>query len=167
MSISPTHWHNMQMCWFTGLVQSVSPVKLHPNLLVHTNISYSQFFCFTLYTMHQIDQRKSTDTKAACKMVTPGVNFIIISRAASTRTDPKREKDSQIKQLFAISGPACVKAVRKNVDEIDPTGRQKSGRVKFSSVTETTLPRLHLKAEKSLANSFIASLRYLRLNKRL
>ena len=33
---------------------------------------------------------------------------------------PKLQKDSQIKQLFVLSGPACVKADQKHVDEIDP-----------------------------------------------
>ena len=33
---------------------------------------------------------------------------------------PKAQKDSQIKQLFELLGPACVKAARKHVDEIDP-----------------------------------------------
>ena len=32
----------------------------------------------------------------------------------------KHKKDSQIKQLFALSGPAQVKAVPKHVDEMDP-----------------------------------------------
>ena len=33
---------------------------------------------------------------------------------------PKSQKDSQIKQLFELFGPACVKTERKHVDEIDP-----------------------------------------------
>jgi len=33
---------------------------------------------------------------------------------------PKAQKDSQVKQLFALSGSAGVKAARKHVDEIDP-----------------------------------------------
>ena len=33
---------------------------------------------------------------------------------------PKMKKDSQIKQLFALLGPAWVKAARKHIDEIDP-----------------------------------------------
>ena len=33
---------------------------------------------------------------------------------------PKAQKDSQLKQLFALSGSAGVKAARKHVDEIDP-----------------------------------------------
>ena len=33
---------------------------------------------------------------------------------------PKVQKDNQLKQLFALSGSACVKAVHKHVDEIDP-----------------------------------------------
>ena len=32
----------------------------------------------------------------------------------------KRKKDSQIKQLFALLRPACVKAASKYIDEIDP-----------------------------------------------
>ena len=41
-------------------------------------------------------------------------------RAAFTRADPKStKKDSQVKQLFALSGPASVKAARKHIDEID------------------------------------------------
>ena len=34
---------------------------------------------------------------------------------------PKAQKDSQIKQLFALLGPACVQAAPKHVDEIDPS----------------------------------------------
>ena len=33
---------------------------------------------------------------------------------------PKAQKDSQLKQLFALLGSARVKAARKHVDEIDP-----------------------------------------------
>ena len=33
---------------------------------------------------------------------------------------PKAQKDSQVKQLFALLGSARVKAVPKNIDEIDP-----------------------------------------------
>ena len=33
---------------------------------------------------------------------------------------PKAQKDSQVKQPIVLSGPACVKAVHKHVDEIDP-----------------------------------------------
>ena len=33
--------------------------------------------------------------------------------------DPKSIKESQIKQLFALLGPAQVKALRKHNDEID------------------------------------------------
>ena len=33
---------------------------------------------------------------------------------------PKAQKDSQLKQLFALSGSACVKAARKHVNKIDP-----------------------------------------------
>jgi hypothetical protein len=36
--------------------------------------------------------------------------------------DPKSaKKDSQVKQLFALLGSACVKAACKDVDEIDPS----------------------------------------------
>ena len=33
---------------------------------------------------------------------------------------PKAQKDSQLKQLFALLGSMSVKAARKHVDEIDP-----------------------------------------------
>ena len=33
---------------------------------------------------------------------------------------PKAQKDSQIKQLFALLGSACIKAAREHVDEIEP-----------------------------------------------
>ena len=33
---------------------------------------------------------------------------------------PKAQKDSQVKQLFALSGSLRIKAVPKHVDEIDP-----------------------------------------------
>ena len=36
------------------------------------------------------------------------------------RRSQKRKKDSHIKQLFVHSGSACIKTVRKHVDEIDP-----------------------------------------------
>ena len=32
----------------------------------------------------------------------------------------KAQKDIQVNQLFALLGPACVKAGRKHLDEIDP-----------------------------------------------
>ena len=32
----------------------------------------------------------------------------------------KRQKSSQVKHLFALSGSECLKAARKHVDEIDP-----------------------------------------------
>ena len=41
-----------------------------------------------------------------------------------THRSQKRQKDSQVKQLFALSGSACVKAARKHVDEIDPWPRR-------------------------------------------
>ena len=34
---------------------------------------------------------------------------------------PKAQKDSQLKQLFALLGPMGVKAARKHIDEIDPS----------------------------------------------
>ena len=48
--------------------------------------------------------------------LTPGVNFTIILRATSVK---RAKKDSQIKQLFALFGPACLKAACQHVDEID------------------------------------------------
>ena len=49
------------------------------------------------------------------------VNFTNILRAAFTHADPKiAKKDIQLKQLFLLSGSACVKAARKHVDKIDP-----------------------------------------------
>ena len=39
----------------------------------------------------------------------------------------KHNKDSQLKQLFALLGSAGIKAVCKHVDEIDPWGAQKMG----------------------------------------
>ena len=56
----------------------------------------------------------------------PGVNFIIILRAAFTNEQllhthiPKAQKDSHVKQLFALVGSACVEAASKHVNEIDP-----------------------------------------------
>ena len=44
-----------------------------------------------------------------------------------TRRSQKRQKDSQVKQLFALSGSVCVKAVHKHVDEIHPRVRLKAG----------------------------------------
>ena len=38
-----------------------------------------------------------------------------------TRRSQKLKKDSQVKQLFALSGSAGVKAVHEHVDEIDPS----------------------------------------------
>jgi len=48
------------------------------------------------------------------------VNFINILHAAFTQADPESaKKDSQVKQLFALSGSASVKAGHKHVDEIE------------------------------------------------
>ena len=56
-----------------------------------------------------------------------GVNFINILRAAFTHKDPKiAKKDSQVKQLFVLLGSACVKALRKHVDVIEPSSSQTS-----------------------------------------
>ena len=37
-----------------------------------------------------------------------------------TSRSQKHKKDSQVKQLFVLSGSAGVKAARKHIDEIDP-----------------------------------------------
>ena len=51
----------------------------------------------------------------------PGVNFTIILQAAFMRPrSQEHKKDSQVKQFFALLGPAAIKAVCKHVDEIDP-----------------------------------------------
>ena len=48
-----------------------------------------------------------------------GVNFTNILHAAFMHPDPKSaKKDSQVKQLFDLLEPMCVKAVHKHVDEI-------------------------------------------------
>ena len=39
---------------------------------------------------------------------------------------PKVQKDSQVKQLFALLGPSHIKAACKNVDEIDPLEKKKT-----------------------------------------
>ena len=47
--------------------------------------------------------------------LTLGVNFNNILGAAFTQADPKiAKKDSQVKQLFALLGSVCVKALRKS-----------------------------------------------------
>ena len=52
----------------------------------------------------------------------PWVNFNNILQAAYTRSDPKSaKKDNHVKQLFALSGSAWVKAARTIVGEIDPS----------------------------------------------
>ena len=52
--------------------------------------------------------------------LTSGVNFTNILFAAYTRVDPNSGiKDSQVKQLFALLGSVCIKAVHKHIDEID------------------------------------------------
>ena len=57
--------------------------------------------------------------------VSPGVNFTNILRAAFIHTDHKKcKKDSQVKQLLALFGSACVNAVHKHIDEIDPRFRK-------------------------------------------
>ena len=43
------------------------------------------------------------------------------------RRSQKGQKDSQVKQLFALLGSACVKDVRKHVDEIDARSQQPPG----------------------------------------
>ena len=35
------------------------------------------------------------------------------------RRSQKHQKDSQVKQLFALSGSSCIKAARKHIGEID------------------------------------------------
>jgi len=62
-----------------SLVQSVSPTKQWPTLPVNTIRIYHQLLCLTLYAICQQDQRKSTRTKADCRLLiklTPLVNFI-------------------------------------------------------------------------------------------
>ena len=50
-----------------------------------------------------------------------GVNFInVFTCSFYARRYQKHKKDSQLKQLFALSGSEDVEAVRKQVDEIDP-----------------------------------------------
>ena len=43
------------------------------------------------------------------------------------RRSQKRKKDTQLKQLFALSGSACVKAVSKHVGEIDDWSKSHAG----------------------------------------
>ena len=38
---------------------------------------------------------------------------------------PKVQKDSELKQLFALLGSAGVKALHKHIDETGPWGREK------------------------------------------
>ena len=53
------------------------------------------------------------------------------------RRSQKRQKDSQVKQLFALLGSACVKAARKHVDEIDPRSLVKIRIYDSSNGTQT------------------------------
>ena len=54
------------------------------------------------------------------------VNFIDILGAAFTHANPKEQKDSQFKWLFALSGSACAKAMRQHDDEIDPRRKKRN-----------------------------------------
>ena len=51
---------------------------------------------------------------------TSGVNFTNTLHAVLSAQIPKAQKDKQLKQIFALSGSACVKASSNLVDEIDP-----------------------------------------------
>ena len=54
----------------------------------------------------------------------PWVDFNNILCAAFTLADPNSpKKDCQVKQLFALLGYQGVKAVHKQVDEIDTNGQ--------------------------------------------
>ena len=58
---------------------SVPPTKLCPSLPAHTTGSLAQLLRSMVYAMHQKYQRKSSDAKAAIKMMTKlttGVDFI-------------------------------------------------------------------------------------------
>ena len=51
----------------------------------------------------------------------PGVHFTnIIKNSFYVQRSQKPQKDSQVKQLFALLGSAGAKAARKHFDEIDP-----------------------------------------------
>ena len=54
-------------------------------------------------------------------LLRPRVNFTNYLRAVFTRADPKSTKNSQVQQLFALSGSALVKAACNHVGEIDPS----------------------------------------------
>ena len=54
------------------------------------------------------------------KKKTFGVNFTNILSETCMCKDPKRGKNSQLKQLFLLSGSEGVKAAHKHNDEIDP-----------------------------------------------
>ena len=50
-----------------------------------------------------------------------GVNFINeFMHSFYAHRSQKQKRDSQVKQLLALSGSAGVKAAHKNIDEIDP-----------------------------------------------
>jgi len=72
-------------------MQSFSPI-----LLVHTTRSNTQLLRVTIpHTPKRALYRRSTGAKAALKMmviVTPGVDFTYILRAAFESTDPKSAK---------------------------------------------------------------------------
>ena len=70
---------------------SVSPTKLHPTLPVHSTRSYAKHLCFTLNAMGQKDQRKSTGTKADCKMMlklSPNLNSIWRNNLENVKLEP-------------------------------------------------------------------------------
>ena len=62
-------------------------------------------------------ERPSDRRDMACTRIRkPKVNFInVFTRSFYARRSQKRKKDSQVKQLFALLGPACVKAACKLV----------------------------------------------------
>ena len=48
---------------------------------------------------------------------------------------PKAQKDNQLKQLFALSGSAGIKALHKHIDEIDPKFKRQTA-PSYSDITE-------------------------------
>ena len=52
---------------------------------------------------------------------------------------PKAQKDTQLKQLFVLSGSAPVKAECKHIDEIDPSTQSLAQKMTFS-FTNSILP---------------------------
>ena len=69
--------------------------------------------CFRNDLFHSCNKRKGK----SIVFKPPWVNFISILRQLLRLQIPKAQKDSKLKQLFALLGSEVVKAVHKHIDQ--------------------------------------------------